>query len=302
MKRILFALAVVLAALPTAAFAQDSTPQTGGLFLRIGGDVRVPAGDAVDSVIVINGNATVAGLVHQILWVVNGDVTISGQVNGDVVVIGGTLHLAPGATVKNVSLVRSTLTREAGATITGSTSTYEHLPGVGWGLGAVLWGGVTLLVLAAGVLFAATGGRQLLEMDALLRQHPGETILSGVLVWIALPILAVLVAITVVGIPLTAGVFVFLLPALGFLGYLVTGTAFGLFLMRRTHSTSEGRHPYLATVIGLVLLQAVGLIPVIGWLVVLVAGLLGAGLLAYRLWRGWRDRAVARSNAAVPAA
>jgi hypothetical protein len=301
MKRLLVLVAFLAALLPTAVFAQDGGNTTRGVLFRAGGDVSIPAGETVDSVIVVGGDVRVDGTVHDLLMVINGDATVSGSVGGDVVVVSGSLHLAPTATVKNVSLVRSDLTQDEGATVSGTLNHTTRLPGIGWGLWLFVWGGFTALVLASGLLFAAVGGRQLGEMAELIRRRTGESILAAVILWIAVPAGAVLLLLTVVGIPLGIGVFLFLLPALWFMGYLVSGTALGLLLMRLTHSTARGAHPYLAAVIGLTLLQAAGLVPVLGGFVVLAAGLFGGGVLTYRLWQGWRGRAATPPAAMVPA-
>jgi hypothetical protein len=302
MKRLLLVLAMLIVALiPRVAFAQATTSQSNGLILRINGDVHVAAGEEVDSIIVIHGNAIVDGTVHEFLSVIDGDATVTGTVRGDTWVVRGSLDLKPTATVKNVSVVRGDLIREPGSNITGSTSRYSDVVAFSWGFRILLWVGITLLVLAAGLLFAAIAGRQLLEMSALIRDRTAGAILAAVILWIAVPIVAVLLLITVIGIPVGIAILLFLLPALWFLGYLVSGISLGLLLLRLSHSTSEPEHPYLAAVAGLLLLQVIGFMPFIGGLVVVLAGLFGGGVLAYKCWRGWRGPAAARPAEAVPA-
>jgi hypothetical protein len=285
----------MIALVPTAAFAADTASKTSGVLFRVNGDVLVAAGETVDSVVVINGNVVVDGRVNDNLWVINGNATISGSVGGDIVVIRGTVDLKPSATVKNVSLVRSDETRENGATITGSTHSYSgSLPGIGWGVRLLIWLSFTLLVLVAGLVFAATGGRQLSEMVGLIGARTGQSILAAVILWIAVPIAAIIALVTLVGIPIGIGILLFLLPALWFLGYLVSGTALGVVLLRALHTAQHRDHPYVAALLGLLLLQVAGLVPVIGWTVAFFAGLLGGGVLAYRLWAGWRGSVPSR--------
>lgn len=84
--------------------------------------------------------------------------------------------------------------------------------------------------------------------------------------------LAVLAMITLVGIPLEIGLLAFLLPGLWFLGYIVAAARLGGFLAGLSGRES-GAHPYLATLLGLLLLQFAVLVPGLGGLAVLVAGL-----------------------------
>jgi len=90
---------------------------------------------------------------------------------------------------------------------------------------------------------------------------------------------------TLIGLPLGLGLLFFLLPALWFLGYIVAGARLGSFLVGLSGRES-GAHPYLPTFLGLVLLQLGILVPVIGGLIAAVAGIWGAGALAYIAYRG----------------
>jgi hypothetical protein len=126
-----------------------------------------------------------------------------------------------------------------------------------------------------------------------MTRQTGATILSAVLVGFGIPIVAVIAMITVLGIPLGLGLLLFLIPALWFFGYLAAGAKLGMVLMRQETSA----HPYLATTVGLILLQAVGLIPFFGGLVGLLAGIFGTGALVLLGWNAWRG-----PSAGAPAA
>ncbi len=116
----LLILGLALIALPAGVTAQATDGEADGFLVRANGDVTVAPGEAMGSVIVINGDAVVEGAITDTLWVISGDATVNGSVDGDVMVIDGTLTLAQGATVENVMLVRGTLDRAEGATVTGS--------------------------------------------------------------------------------------------------------------------------------------------------------------------------------------
>lgn len=296
MKRLLVgALSALLFALvPAAAQADDGDNR--GFVMRVNGDVRIGSGETIGSVLVIDGNAFVEGTVEDALVVIDGTATVNGRVDGDITVISGDLDLRSGATVKNVNLIRSDMTRASGATITGDLNERDELffrgfPAV---FGILFWVAMTIAVLVAGLLFAAIGGRQLRASSEALTREIGYSILGAVVVWVGVPILAVIIMFTLIGIPLGIGLLLFLLPALWFLGYITAGARLGLAITGRM-GRAAGDHPYAAVALGLLVLQLVGLIPALGWLVVAVAGLWGAGALALVAFRA------ARGGPAMPA-
>ena len=293
MKRLLtVVVALSIALLPGVASAAEE--DEGDLLLRINGNVTVAKGETVGTVIVINGDATVEGTVKDAVVVINGNAVIEGTVGEDVTVINGTADIRSGATVKNVHSVNGSVDRAQGANVTGDVNENAAFKWEG-GFGGVaaafsifIWVGVTIVMVVAGLVFAAIGGRQLTSAARALTGELAGSIVGGVVVWIALPILAFVLLLTVVGIPLSLGTWIFLLPTLWFLGYIVAGARLGGALVGLRERAVGSAHPYAATVLGVVLLQLVSLVPVIGWLVAAVAGLWGAGALAYIAWRAMR--------------
>ncbi len=204
MSRLLLTLLVglALASLPVAAQAADGKDH--GLLLRVNGDVTVAKGESVSTVVVVDGDLVVDGDVREGLVVVHGNAVITGTVQGAVTVIDGDLSLRRGSSVEDVNLVRSTLHRDEGATLTGKINHRQNFVFRGaWAIFTVLfWVGMTIAVLVSGLLFAAVGGRQLTTAARALTGEVGQTILGALLFWIAVPVLAVLLFVTVVGIPL----------------------------------------------------------------------------------------------------
>ncbi len=302
---VILGLVAALLFAPGAA-AQETRTDDDGFLLRVNGTTTVAANEVTDSSFAINGDAIVAGTVRDALVVVNGDATVSGRVEGNVMVVDGALTLQPGATVADVTLVRGTLIRAPGAAITGELSERSEFVNFGWGSGLfsfLFWLGTTVVVLLAGLVFAAIGGRQLTGAGNLLTGRTGASLLAAAVVWLGLPILAVLALVTIVGLPLGLAVLLFVLPALWFLGYLVAGTRLGAVLARRFGAQDTPNRPYLEAVVGLFVFRVIGLVPVVGGLLVALAGLVGAGalgVLAYRGWSGHR-RTTARPDPA-PAA
>lgn len=285
-------MATVVAMVPLVAHADDGDDR--GLLLRIRGDVTVPRGEVADSVIVIDGNVTIDGTVRDTLVVIEGTATISGNVEGGVTVISGTLDLRSGATVHNVNLIRSDLTRASGATITGELNQREKFVfrGAAAVFSVLFWIGMTILVLACGLLFAAVGGRQLRASAGVLTAELGNSILGAVIVWVGLPIAAVILILTLVGIPLGIAMLLFLLPALWVTGYIAAATRLGVWLVGLV-GRAPGDHPYAAAGSGLLALQLLILVPFIGALIAGLAGLWGAGAIGLTAYRAARGRTAA---------
>jgi hypothetical protein len=286
-RRVLLSILFVLVMLfPGVAAAQTVNDADEGFIFRANGDVTVAQGEKLGGVIVANGNAVVHGTVTETLWVISGDATIDGTVTGDVLVIDGTLHLASAATVENVTLVRGTLDRADGASITGDLTQQDNLFSLGWGaalFSIAMWLGVTVVLVVAALVFAWAGGRQLTVAGQVLRARWAASIVTGIALFVGLPILAVLALVTIVGIPLGVTILVVVMPALWVLGYLVSGTWLGRLVVQSMGRTDRPERPLLAAGLGVLLLQLIGLIPALGPAVALIAGMLGAGALAYRI-------------------
>jgi hypothetical protein len=158
-------------------------------------------------------------------------------------------------------------------------------------------------VIAAGLIFAAFGGRQLQSAAATVTGHLGPTLLTALILWIGVPALAVLLIATVIGIPLSFGILFFLLPALWFIGYLVAGAALGTAILRAGWS-EQAEHRYLPVVVGLSVFQIVALIPFMGGMVAFFAGLAGGGALLYQMWTAFRGTTAGRPTMppTIPAA
>ncbi len=283
---LLLVVSVLVALLPAAVFAQNGDDD-GDLLLRINGPITVAPGETHETVVVISDDVTMDGTIDSMLLVIDGDAIVTGQVDGDITVIRGTLTLEPSARVDNVNIVDGTLVRADGAVIAGEFSQRSDFLNV-WQLGlisAFVWLGMTLVVLAAGIVFAAVAGRQLTTAGDQIAHNPGPAVLAALVAWIAMPVLMVLAIFTLVGIPMGIGYFVFVLPVLWFTGYLVAGTQLGRLIMRRR---TAGQRPYLPAVLGLLILQSVSWIPWFGPMIAFVAGVVGSGALLLLAWQAWR--------------
>jgi hypothetical protein len=297
MKWLLASIVIVFALIiPTIASADDGKEDTNGVMLRVTGDVTVAKGETIGAIVVIDGNATIDGTVTDSLTVIKGTAVVSGTVHSDLTVISGTLELRSGAHVDSVNLISSDFIRADGVTITGPIDQRDGIEvpaGFLAALSVYFWVAMTLTVIVAGLTFAAIGGRQLNEASRLFTGEPSNTLIGAVSFWVIAPLLAVAAILTLVGIPLGLGMLVIVLPIAWFLGYIVAGAWLGKLILHRGDDTGR---PFAAVTLGIVLLQLSVIIPIVGALIALLAGVWGAGALAYMAYRAAGGKDFGSSN------
>jgi len=256
--------------------------------LRVNGPFTLAPEDSVGSVIVIRGDALIGGTVRDGLIVVNGQATIAGRVEGNVTIIRGDVTLEGGSFVERVTIINGSVTRESGSVV-------EHgINRRGFGFFPALffllfWLGMTALVVIAGLVFAAVAGRQLSTAGEALTGQLAYSILGAAGVWIGLPIMAMVAFFTVVGIPFGLALLFLALPLLWLLGYIVAGARLGRALLEVGGRRALSGHPYVAATLGLIVLQIVVLVPVVGWAIGALAGMWGSGALAVAAFGAWRS-------------
>jgi len=215
-------------------------------------------------------------------------VLIDGPIAGDVIVNAGRIELGPHARIAGRLRYgsRYEVDRDQAAEVTGGIERMEmragwpqfdeahrhssHISGWLFTLGLLLLAAVLVAVLPG--LTAAVGDR--------LRARPWFSLLIGFVALVCIPAAAVVLLITVIGIPLAllaiAGYFVLLL-----LGYVVCGVALGHWLLARLRAAAAGSSIWRigAAVLGVLIVALLARIPFVGGLVVLAALLLGLGAL-----------------------
>ena len=108
---------------------------------------------------------------------------------------------------------------------------------------------------------------------ALTRQTLGA-VSWGLVLFLAVPAVGALLFFTVVGLPASLVMLGLLLPLAFLAGFTVSAVRLGRWVLR-----SSATRPYGAAALGSLLLLVVGLVPVAGQILVLLAGMLGAGAL-----------------------
>jgi hypothetical protein len=159
--------------------------------------------------------------------VIGGSARIDGRVEDDVVVVGGGLHLGPKAFIQgDVVTVGGSVTREAGATVQGTTDEAVFWPGVSfdpdwsaWWPTLSFWGLILRLsftmVVAMLLTFVAPGW-----ISNISNRSAGASAVTGLAVEVlfvpVLIIVTVMLIVSIIGIPLLAAI-PFVLAALALL-------------------------------------------------------------------------------------
>jgi hypothetical protein len=294
MKRILAAttalLLVFLFIVPTAFAAGPALPHNGRTIFSTEGDVTVPAGEHYDLVFVVNGTATVAGDVNTIV-VIDGSANVTGARTESVVAVRSPVTLGAGTVVLgDVMKLDSEITRLGDAQVQGGIRDIGvDFAGIGFLVGPavlLLYVGFAIAAIAAGLLLAGIAARQVRAAEQVISREPVQALLVGI-VGVFLPILvAVTLFVTIVGAPLAVGILIGLWPLAAFIGYLVAGIWIGDWILRRTSPTRSSERPYLAAVIGLILLEVIGIWPFLP----MIASLFGYGAVLLLAWRTLRSR------------
>jgi hypothetical protein len=276
---VLAALAVLLIA--PAAFAQEEDHDRHQHLVVITGGARVDEDQSFHDVVVFHGDVSMDGEVHENLIVFHGDVEVSGTVGGDVVVFNGDVTIRSGASVLgDVASTRDPVI-EDGAEVAGEVRrpTKDFFtPVEAFAARLALWVGATVSLLLLGLLLLGLAPR---PMDAVARTwqtSKGSTALWGFILLFGLPIAAVLVMLTIVGIPFGVGALLSLFLVYS-TAYVTAAWALGRSMVKEPSSR------FLAFLAGFGALRLIGLIPIVGGIISFVATAFGLGLLGVTVWR-----------------
>ena len=294
------AVAILLAA-PSAAATDDAMRHAGNVLFAAEDDITVPAGDHVDTVIVVAGTATIEGEANTVV-VIDGHAILGGSVES-LVAVGSPVDLLAGSIIRgDIMKVDSLVTRHGDAQLLGEQRDIAvELASVGFFLGPLfilLFVGFALAAIAAALLLAGIAARQVREAEAFISRQPGTTFVVGLAATFA-PIFVIgFLFVTVVGAPLALGMLFGLWPLAAFVGYLVAAIWVGDWLLRRLAARPvEREHPYLAAVIGVLILQVLAVWPFL----TAIASLYGMGAVVRLAWNAIRGGGEQRPSVAVAA-
>jgi cytoskeletal protein CcmA (bactofilin family) len=235
----------------------------------VGGDVNAGFGD-------IEVHAPVDGDIDAGI----GDVYVDAPVGGDVNVGRGDLELGPDARVQgDVTSGGGEISPNPGAVVEGKMITGMR-PGMDhdWGgfgiLDVVGWLFAAAVFAACSVLVAVLAPRPLSAAARKAEESPAMSLLFGVASVPAVVVLCVVLAVSIVGIPLL------LLLAPAYLALVFFGALVAAFFVGRRVVFATGRYHVgnaMAAAVGALVLAAAYLIPVLGDLLLYGLALFGAG-------------------------
>lgn len=296
------AMLLVLFLLVPAVLAAEPG-ERGWVLVSVNGDVTVPAGDTAETVVVINGTATIAGSSTTVV-VINGRAELTGATVESLVAISSQVDIGAGTTVNgDVRYLDSTVTQAADAQVTGSVRDVTGDLAV---FGAVivsafflLWLGFALAAVVAALVLAGLAARQVRAAEAIISREPGIALVAGIAGTFLPILLIVALFVTVVGAPLGFAILFGVWPFLAFVGYLVAAIWVGDWILARTSPGVHRERPYLASIIGLLVLAVLTIVPLVG----AIATLFGFGAVLVLAWRVFRAPSVGATAAptATPA-
>ncbi|MBM7569023.1 hypothetical protein [Paenibacillus sacheonensis] len=229
-------------------------------------NTTVPAGQSVDDVYVVGGDADILGQVQGIVVVINGNLHLgsTARVTGVIVVIGGKVDQDPGAAlgddIYDISLDNAT----------------QNSFLIGGGLVLSLWvlqlAGNLLMVLVP-VLIRVLGKKKIIAFtERYQHESLGRLLYAGFLSGLVIAALSALLLVTVIGIPILVLILLALLVALA-MGMTVISYRIGDMI-----KGSERMPDWVKVLIGASMLTAFSSIPLIGWILLLVVGFVSLGI------------------------
>lgn len=272
-----------------------------------GGDLTIgPATVVAGALSLTGGRVQFDGNTHQYLQATGGSVRLNGEVHGDAEVRAEELIVGPDARVGGRLVFHGPVEPDIPATAVIEGGVEYHEADVGRffreehprvrdavvGIGTFLW---FVGVFAAAALFLVLFPGFARDAAAAIGHQPLQSLGLGLAVIACVPFLAIVLLLTVIGIPLAL-----LLVPLYLLVLFVGWATAALFVAQRgLDALRPGRPATLAAQL-LALFLALGAlwllrqIPIVGWLIAFIALLAGVGAL---VWRAFGGRAQAAATA-----
>ena len=215
-------------------------------------------------------------------------ITVTGTVGGNIDLTVNKLTMASSSEVKgNLKYTSSNeAVVQSGAKITGTTT---HLPPSGkttsWSLFpamaglAVVWTiFFYLMILLTGIIVILIARRRITLMASSIQSRPWQSLGWGALILVATPIVAIIVMISIIGIPL--GLIALVLYGIAlYLSQIPVGLLIGRLIIRQNRPIESRGLMIGALALGLLILIVLASIPVVGWIFGLATILLGLGAL-----------------------
>jgi cytoskeletal protein CcmA (bactofilin family) len=220
---------------------------------------------------------TVEGRVERNLRIGADTARIGGTVGGDVRADAREVTILPDTVINGDLIVRASEppTVSPGARILGDTR-YEELQHNRWLSWPLIWIGSLLALLVLGFAAVALSSTWPARVSATMRTRPSSTALTGLGVLIFTPVVAGLLAVTLIGIPL-AVVLIALYVAVLVLSSVMVSYRVGTWLLERMNRPQASSWARMA--LGVFVVSLAISIPFAGWLLVIAVLIAGTGAL-----------------------
>lgn len=291
---------------PLAAQVEVSVETFDRPSLRILQDYTLRAGDTARQVVVIGGDAKIEGRVTEDVVVVLGKVEVASTavVDGSFVVVAGTVQIADGAKVNRDFVVIGgadtppTFSPGGQHVVIGTAGLGESLRAlVPWLTSGLLLGrpivpGLGWVWMVAAVFFLLNLCLNLLfdgpvrSCATTLRTTPFSAFMAGLLVMLLAGPVCVLLAISVIGIAVIPFVLCALLAA-GVLGRIGFARWIGMSLLPQSDPADRGQS-LRSFAIGSALMCAAYMVPFLGFIVWILAGVFGLGAATLAFYGSYR--------------
>lgn len=253
--------------------------------VKIGGDITVAEGNKIKNAVAVGGQVTVRGIVTGMVLSIGGSVVLTktALVEGSVVSIGGIIVMGKGARVKGN--LREINTSDLSASLASALN--EDWEGWSW-IFAVLSLLVFVAIFLIALLLVTLLPQPVRLVADTVKDMPFKVVFWGLLALVSVVPLAVLLTISVLGIVLIP-LEIFIVVCAALIGFIAVAQVVGekLFALFKRRDQSV-----LADIFwGLTILWLVGWIPHIGWMIKVVAvvlglgGVLAASLSARQMWK-----------------
>jgi len=239
--------------------------------VKIGSDVTIEEGMKVHNVLALGGQITVEGFVENHVIAVGGSVVLTrtAVVGGNVISLGGIVVRGRGSEIHgNLTEINSD---DISAAISNALS--DEWEGWSW-IFAIVSLSIFIGVLILTLLIVHFIPKPIRIIATAVREIPAKVILWGIIGLILIVPLAVLLAISVIGIVLIPLEMTLVLCAI-ILGFIAVSQLVGekLFTVLKRHDHNIVRE----TIWGLIILWVIGWIPYVGWMLKVFAIVLGLG-------------------------
>jgi hypothetical protein len=270
----------------------DSTQPGPADQIVLSGAVTVRRGDEVGEIIVVRGSVVIAGLARGDVVVVDGRILVTGQVSGTIVNIDGPVTLGSNAHVLGDVIARERVRVAEGAIVEGDVREgtafiFRSPAGVFGRFATWLAVSVSTAILVGLLLLVAPRATEAVARTA--EERPLASSVLGVTVAVALPLIAVLAAVTLVGLPFALALLL-ALWLIASLGFAMTVFAVG----RRLWNAPRSR--WVALLFGWLVVSAVSAIPWVGGVVWGLGAVFGLGASAVAIRSASGERATERAE------